>query len=537
MSVKDFLTRLTGNQKQEEREYELAVKPDRYMAELLLLQDINKAISVNFNLEELLDKILKFSLRVITQAQKGAIIIVDEIDRKKLVVKGTYGFLKDTKGEEHFLGEGYTGWVAREGKPLLAHNVPEDYRQGKFVSRFTPLKLEMGIKSSVAVPIMHEKKVMGVIILHSTEITHAFSQDDLRLLSVIADQVAIAIENNQLYRETEASLIEHQALYQIGLLLTSAEDISKILDLIVESAKRITGTPAGSLALCDQEKKEFYLASSIGFSPSFEKLPTWKLRHGGLTDRILNEDRALIVSDIANELAYVNKLILDEGIRSLVAVPLKLENKVVGILYVDDFVPREYKEREIAALTLLANQATIALLKAQTFKQVMELAITDGLTQVFNHRYFQERLTQEVKRAKRYRHPLSLIMLDIDHFKNYNDFYGHQKGDIILKAVADLVKETIRETDIVARYGGEEFAIILPETGKKEVLAVARKIRVSIEREAFYGEEILPAGKFTVSCGLATFPDDVQTKHDLIDRADRALYLAKQTGRNKVCVV
>lgn len=536
MGVKDFLTRLISNWREQGVEYQPTVKSDRYMAELLLLQDINKAISVNFNLEELLDKIIKFSIRVISQAQKGAIIIVDEIDRKKLVVRGTYGFSKDTKGEEHFWGEGYTGWVAREEKPLLAHNVPEDYRKGRFVSRFTPLKLEMGIKSSVAVPIMHEKKVMGVIILHSTETTHAFAEDDLRLLSVIADQVAIAIENNRLYQETEASLIEHQALYQIGLLLTSAEDIGRIFDLIVESAKRITGTPAGSLALYDEEKREFYLASSIGFSPSFEKLPAWKLRHGGLTDRILNEDKALIVSDITNELAYINKIILDEGIRSLVAVPLKLENKVVGILYVDDFVPREYKEREIAALTLLANQATIALLRAQTFRHVMELAITDGLTQVFNHRYFQERLAQEVKRAKRYRHPLSLIMIDIDHFKNYNDFYGHQKGDVILKAVADLVKEMIRETDIVARYGGEEFAVILPETGKNEALAVARKIRVSIEREAFYGEEILPQGQFTVSCGVATFPDDTQTRHDLIDHADRALYLAKQTGRNKVCV-
>lgn len=536
MGVKELLKRLIGNRERKSIEDERVVKPDRYIAELLLLQDINKAISVNFNLEELLDKILKFSIRVITQAQKGAIIIVDEIDRKKLVVRGTYGFSKDTKGEEHFLGEGYTGWVAREGEPILAHNVPEDYRQGKFVSRFTPLKLEMGIKSSVAVPIMHEKKVLGVIILHSTETGHAFSQDDLRLLSVIADQVAIAIENNRLYRETEASLTEHQALYQIGLLLTSTEDISKILDLIVESAKRITGTPAGSLALYDQEKKEFYLASSIGFSPSFANLPAWKLRHGGLTDRILNENSALIISDIANELAYVNKIILDEGIRSLVAVPLKLENKVVGILYVDDFVPREYKEREIAALTLLANQATIALLKAQAFKQVMELAITDGLTKVFNHRYFQERLTQEVKRTKRYRHPLSLIMLDIDYFKNYNDFYGHQKGDLILKAVADLIRETIRETDIVARYGGEEFAVILPETGKKEASAVARKIRTSVEREAFYGEEILPQGSFTISCGVATFPEDAQTKHHLIDHADQALYLAKQTGRNKVCV-
>lgn len=536
MGVGEWISRLTGGKEQHGNESESAAKSDRYMAELLLLQDINKAISVNFNLDEMLDKILKFSVRVLTQAQKGAILIVDDVDKKKLFVRGTFGFSKDTKGEEHFLGEGYTGWVAREGKPLVARDVQSDYHKGKYVSRFTPLKMEMGIMSSVAVPIMVEKKPIGVVILHSTEHRDAFDDDDIRLLNVIADQVAIAIENNRLYRETEASLVEHQALYQIGLLLTSAEDLSKILDLVVESAMRISGTPTGSLALYNPEKKEFKLASSVGFSPKFANLPPWKMRHGGLTDRILNAERALVVSDITNELAYVNKIILDEGIKSLVAVPLKLENKVVGILYVDDFVPREYKVREIAALTLLANQATIALLKAQTFKQVMELAITDGLTAVFNHRYFQERLTQEVKRAKRYRHPLSMIMIDIDHFKSYNDFYGHPKGDVILRAIADSVREVVRETDIVARYGGEEFAVILPETGKKEALAVARKIRTAIERESFYGEEILPQGQFTVSCGVATFPEDSQTRHDLIDRADKALYLAKETGRNKVCV-
>ncbi|MFZ3062648.1 MAG: sensor domain-containing diguanylate cyclase, partial [Actinomycetota bacterium] len=213
----------------------------------------------------------------------------------------------------------------------------------------------------------------------------------------------------------------------------------------------------------------------------------------------------------------------------------KLEDKLVGILYVDDYVQREFKEREIIALKLLANQATIALLKAQAFKQTMELAITDGLTKVFNHRYFQEQLGREIKRAKRYRHPLSLIMLDIDYFKKYNDYYGHPKGDSVLRKIAQVLRSTIRETDIVARYGGEEFAIILPETGKPEVGEVARKILEAIEKEDFFGGEILPDGKFTVSCGIAIFPHDATTREGLIDQADRALYEAKHTGRNRVC--
>jgi diguanylate cyclase (GGDEF)-like protein len=516
------------------REKRVALKLERYLNELGALQGIIKAVSTHLRLDKLFDRTLKFAIHVINQAQTGAILLLDH-ERRKLLVRGIYGFDKDIRGSEHFLGEGYTGWVAREAKPLLVHDVQADYQSGRFLSRLTSVKADMGVKSSVAAPIMFEDKVLGVLILQSTKTTHAFTESDLQFLSVIADQVAIAIENNRLYQEAQAVLSEHLVLYEIGLVLTSTEDVGKILNLILESATRITGTAAGSIALYNRERREFYLASSMGFSPAFSEFPRWKLRPGGLTSQILHQEEPLIVPDITVEGITVNQRVLDEGIKSLVACPLELEDKVVGILYVDDHVPREFKEEEITALKLLANQATIALLKAQAFEQTMELAITDGLTKVFNHRYFQEQLQREIKRSKRYRHPLSLIMLDIDHFKKYNDYYGHPRGDSILKKMAHILKSTIRETDIVARYGGEEFSIILPETGKPEVKEVARKILEAIEKEEFCGEEVLPGGKFTVSCGIAVFPDDAVTRQDLIDRADQALYEAKQSGRNKVC--
>jgi diguanylate cyclase (GGDEF)-like protein len=512
------------------------VNPDRYLSEVTILSEVARAISGDFDLDNLLDKILAFGIQVISQAQIGEILLIEEARRDRLVVRGTYGFTKDMKGNEHFMGEGYTGWVAQEKKPLISHDVPSDYSRGKYVSRFTPLKMEMNIQSSIAVPVMIRDKIYGVIILHSTTETHAFDQEDLRLLTVISDQVAIAIENNRLYNETQASLAEHQALYSIGLMLTRTEDMPGTLDLIVDSAVRISGAPAGSLALYDRNKREFYLASSKGFSPAFATLPRWRLREGGLTSKILKEDQPLVISDISDTIDDVSSILIKEGIKSLVALPLRLENRVVGILYVDDFEPHDYTRRELSALVLLANQATIALLKAQALEQTMELAITDGLTKLFNHRYFQERLDQEVRRSRRYKHMLSLIMCDLDYFKTYNDQFGHPRGDTALKTVANILRGMTRETDIIARYGGEEFVVILPETDREEAFKLANRICSAIEEEEFFGEETMPNGKFTISLGVASMPDDAGNKQALIDAADKALYVAKKQGRNQVAV-
>ncbi len=206
----------------------------------------------------------------------------------------------------------------------------------------------------------------------------------------------------------------------------------------------------------------------------------------------------------------------------------------MGILYIDDFSPREFSHRELSALTLLANQATIALLKAQALEATLELAITDGLTKLFNHRYFQERLEQEVRRSRRYNHPTSLIIADIDFFKTYNDQFGHPRGDKALTTVANIMRGLTRETDILARYGGEEFVIVLPETTKEEAAGLARRICSAIEEEDFFGKEAMPDGRFTISLGVASMPDDAGGKQDLIEAADKALYQAKKQGRDQV---
>lgn len=171
---------------------------------------------------------------------------------------------------------------------------------------------------------------------------------------------------------------------------------------------------------------------------------------------------------------------------------------------------------------------------ALLFDRIRILSITDDLTGIYNRRYFFQKLTDELNRSARYQRQLSLLMLDIDHFKNYNDVHGHQQGDYLLRELAQLVARSIRTADFVARYGGEEFVVVAPETGKDQAIKLAEKIKCAIEGYPFKLKESQPNGRITVSIGVVEFPEGGNNADELVGKADVALYLAKDQGRNKV---
>ena len=184
-------------------------------------------------------------------------------------------------------------------------------------------------------------------------------------------------------------------------------------------------------------------------------------------------------------------------------------------------------------LERIVEERTRKLRDANT--KLHQLAITDGLTGLFNHRYFQEKWREEIKRSERFREPTTLLLLDVDWFKNYNDCQGHPRGDVVLRDLASLLERNFREVDVVARYGGEEFAVILPRTTKDAGHQLADRIRAIVEEAPFPHQEVQPGGSITCSFGLATFPDDGATAATVLEHADQALYAAKSEGRN--CVV
>ncbi|MGB9627747.1 MAG: diguanylate cyclase [Thermodesulfobacteriota bacterium] len=193
---------------------------------------------------------------------------------------------------------------------------------------------------------------------------------------------------------------------------------------------------------------------------------------------------------------------------------------------------RDQYARELQALKDLYKERVKEIEKMR--EEALLLSYTDDLTGIYNHRFFIQQLTLEVERQKRYSQPLSLLMIDIDHFKYYNDSNGHLAGDQVLKAIAILIQHGVRQTDIVARYGGEEFTAILTNARKEMAFEIAERIRRSIAETHFPNEKAQPGGDLTVSIGVATFSPPLSTLTDLIREADRALYQAKKRGRNRV---
>ncbi len=223
-----------------------------------------------------------------------------------------------------------------------------------------------------------------------------------------------------------------------------------------------------------------------------------------------------------------------DTVKTLMSVPIKHQDELLGELALFSF-DRNAFENNKRTLELLTGDFSTLLDLLLLYEKNRLLSITDGLTKVYNHRHFFEVLENEWLRCQRYKTPLSLLMVDVDHFKNINDVYGHQLGDVVLAGIAKVVVMNTRELDTVARYGGEEFAVILPQIGVEQAKTVAEKLRKEVEKQHFH-EQLKPK-EITISIGIDAASSEMNTISDLIASADAALYSAKEQGRNRVVVV
>ncbi|MDW7681568.1 MAG: diguanylate cyclase [bacterium] len=221
----------------------------------------------------------------------------------------------------------------------------------------------------------------------------------------------------------------------------------------------------------------------------------------------------------------------------------EIESKIKGIESgADDFICKPFNKLELLArvksllrIKYLNKELQLKVRQLEDAQiELKKLAVTDGLTGAYNYRFFKEQLQKEITRAQRHKSHVSIVMIDIDYFKNYNDTHGHPAGDEVLKTISALLKKNIRNLDVAARYGGEEFVLILIESDKNAASIVARKIKDLVEKFKFKAEETQPNGKITVSIGVSTYPDDAQSFGQLVELADERLYKAKNAGRNRV---
>jgi two-component system cell cycle response regulator len=294
-----------------------------------------------------------------------------------------------------------------------------------------------------------------------------------------------------------------------------------------------------ALIMLDQMENEktvrFDVVETAGYFP--EDVRKFHIEASSkLVRYFIEKGRPVELDDVVNDLGNLPELEKMRSWGQTAIGPLIRHNNLDGLVFVGERVAgnKNYSDSELEMFGILNNILTIAIHNAFLYDQVLQISYTDGMTKLHNFRYFEYRLMEEISRTTRNETGLSLIILDVDYFKNFNDTLGHPAGDELLKHLARVLKDTVRDNDIVCRYGGEEFAIILPAVEKDGALILAERLRGRVEKEKFAGEEVQPKGKLTISVGLATMPQDAANKEELIRHADSALYAGKNSGRNRV---
>ena len=287
--------------------------------------------------------------------------------------------------------------------------------------------------------------------------------------------------------------------------------------------------------LLDDSTDQLKIISSYGLSKSVRYSDIYEFG-SNIFGKALEREELIYVADIDKETQYdYYPNIKKNKNGAFLTIPLKPDNNhPIGVLNLYRKKINSFSQYEISLLSKVAEQISKVIDKTLLYKYTKELSVTDELTGLYNRRYFNQRFEREVLRAKRYKRPLTAIMIDIDYFKNYNDINGHILGDEVLKKVANLLESNIRKADILARYGGEEFVLLLPEIDKDHSFQVAEKLRRTIETNNFPEEHKQPNKKITISLGISTLLEDTYAAQELLDFADKALYKAKKLGRNQV---
>jgi two-component system cell cycle response regulator len=330
----------------------------------------------------------------------------------------------------------------------------------------------------------------------------------------------------------DRKLFETTILNDIASLSGSLQDFTETVSSIFEILSNLYSYNIGSVLFLEEMEIYLYVNSPTSTDALDEMVEetigtatgyAWQVKDPALVEWvIINEDR---ITDTTTEKSqkpfYIH-------------IPLTAHKNVIGVLVVAGPPTPAFRRDAPGILSLVINELTMILDNARLYEDAKRMAITDGLTRIYNHRFFQELFEKEFKRSSRYNSIFSLIMLDIDFFKRLNDTYGHLYGDEILKEMAVLIKGCLRTMDILSRYGGEEFAILLPETDLEDAIYTAERIRVTVE-EHFFPEPLGEPVKVTVSQGVTSFPSSgIEKRSDILAKADAALYEAKEAGRNCV---
>ncbi|MBI4509794.1 MAG: diguanylate cyclase [Deltaproteobacteria bacterium] len=352
-----------------------------------------------------------------------------------------------------------------------------------------------------------------------------------KLCAEIADLAVTVIDTDRELAQARHELKLKQAiavLFELTQKINAESDLDAILRAIPRKVAPAMGFEEMAILLRDDRTGKLVVKATYGFGDGEEIEGTTFAPGEGISGLVSESGEPIVINDTRTDPRYMHYKgkHLTDG--SLACVPMEVMGRTIGVFNVLRPGAGGFSDQDVSLVRSLASYTALAISHAQKNLRLRDLAVTDELTGVANRRLLMQRLSCEVERARRSGKPLSLLMVDLDHFKRINDEHGHLKGDQVLKAVAAALTTSVRRSDTVARYGGEEFVVLLPDAGKRQAVACAEKLRLAVAEPNAAGIEL------SVSIGVATLPEDAHHEDDLLDAADRALLFSKRNGRNRV---
>jgi len=520
---------LGEREEQLEKAYEEARNRGEKLAGLVSLSE---AALSSVHLKELMQNLLE-SAASFVGADFGMVYLVDA-SGENLNATVTYGLQPSaatrlmSRVGEGIIGQAYAGrYIA------VAEDLATDSRVSNIYLK------SMNARTLISLPLVLREVMLGMLTL-GTFTPHQYTNEEKDSLLVAADRMAVAIENAQLAGEIGRDREQFEMMAEITRDVSTGEGVASVYESFIAHASSLIEFDQASLALWHPEEEEVEIvAASTEASRSWMgeglRLPKYALPIGNVIDN----HRPLIREELGQGEYPTDKLLIEEGINSAVYFPLVSQGEVIGTVNLGSFKANAFSREDVELLEPVTRQLGLVLDNTRLLQEAKGSSLLHTLTELHNHRYFYEAVSREVARGDRFKRPVSLLIMDVDGFKSFNEKHGSSEGDNALREIAELLKKEVREIDIIARYGGDEFSILLPEVGvvnggteDADALHVADRIRAAMA--ATFSED--GDGKMTFSMGVAEYPAHAPDANQLLERASWAMREAKAQGKDRVVV-
>ncbi len=492
------------------------------------LAEIELAINEPHELQQVLDRIAAVTSDLLPATGGVNVVLWERASEAYFIGASTVPGQPARKPAERIRREGgATRWIIDNRQSLVVPDVREDpFGANRMMTIYFN-------QAYVGTPLMVGNEVLGVLYAFDIE-PREYSPEDLDFIYTLANRAAAAIYKVRLFESEREQRKLAETLRSANLALTQTLDLDTVLDTLLVFLAQLVPYDGANVMLLETGER-FVIRALRGYDgmADTERLAGLGLEVGDFQtlSTIMATHKSLLVQDTERYQGWEQGLGTD-FVRCWMGVPMVAGGRVIGLYSIDHHNPGAFSRDHLHAAEALAAQGAIAIQNAQLFRDVQRLAITDPLTGVHNRRHFLELAEREFSRTRRYGRSLSMIVLDLDHFKKVNDTYGHSAGDQVLRTITKRLAENIRDIDILGRYGGEEFVILLPETERAAALYVAERLRENVTATPIETDRANIS--LTISLGVATSTPTTESLTPLIDLADGAMYKAKQAGGNCV---